>query len=517
MQTFRKLRERDCYYVDKTAYIERLLDEGTHYFLSRPRRFGKSLFLDTLKEFFEGNEELFAGLYIHQRHTWSERHPVVRLSFGGGNFKEPGYLDTNLMAQLDGIEVAAGVSPRYRTAPERFGYLIRSLHEQTGRRVVVLVDEYDKPILDALVEKPEVARANRDYLRGLYGVIKDSDAHVEFTFLTGISKFSKVSLFSQLNNLTDLTLDPVYSSICGYTERDLETVFAPELDGLDRERVREWYNGYGWLGDEKVYNPYDVLLLLRRRRFAAHWFETGTPAFLVETLFERRVSTVALDQTVSTEELLSTFDVEEIGTEALLFQTGYLTITGEEELGGEALYRLGYPNREVRQSLNRVLLRRLVQDPARQTANSMRLARLLEAVDCEGLRDLFHAFFASIPYQRYAARRCRRTNNDIANYEGFYASVFYSYFAALGYEIVVEESSSHGRLDLAVRAGGQVYLFEFKVVELAPAGSALAQLQERDYAAKYRGGDEPIHLIGVEFSRDTRNVTAFEVAAGLGS
>ena len=184
-----------------------------------------------------------------------------------------------------------------------------------------------------------------------------------------------------------------------------------------------------------------------------------------------------------------------------------------------ALYRLGYPNREVRQSLNEHLLSHLVQDPARQTANSMLLARLLEARDCAGLRELFGAFFASIPYQRYAAGRCRRTNNDIANYEGFYASVFYSYFAALGYEITleestVEESSSHGRQDMAVRAGGQVYLFEFKVVELAPAGSALAQLRERDYAAKYRGGGEPIHLIGVEFSRDTRNVTAFEVAAG---
>ena len=226
--------------------------------------------------------------------------------------------------------------------------------------------------------------SNRDYLRGLYGVIKDSDAHVHFTFLTGISKFSKVSLFSQLNNLTDLTLDPVYSSICGYTERDLDTVFAPELGGLDRERVREWYNGYGWLGDEKVYNPYDVLLLLRRREFAAHWFETGTPAFLLDTLFERRVSSVTLDEMVSTEDLLSAFDVEAIGTEALLFQTGYLTITGEETLGGMALYRLGYPNREVRQSLNRVLLRHLVQDPARQTVNSMRLARLLDAVDCTG-------------------------------------------------------------------------------------------------------------------------------------
>ena len=504
MQTFRELRERDCYYVDKTAYVERLLREGKHYFLSRPRRFGKSLFLDTLKELFEGSEALFAGLHIHGGHDWSERHPVIRLSFGGGSFTEPGLLEANVMEQLGAAERRTGVVSEYRTAAGRFAYLLEALHEHTGQRVAVLVDEYDKPILDAL-ETPEIARANRDYLRGLYGVIKDSDAHVRFTFLTGVSKFSKVNLFSQLNNLTDITLDRRYSSICGYTEGDLDTVFAPELAGLDRERVREWYNGYRWRGEEKVYNPYDVLLLFDSREFAAHWFETGTPAFLVDTLFERRVSSVSLDETVSTGDLLSEFDVDRIGTEALLFQTGYLTITGEEELGEEALYRLGYPNREVRQSLNRVLLRQLVQDAAQQTANSMRLARLLQANDCAGLRELFHAFFASIPYQWY-------TNNDIAEYEGYYASVFYSYFAALGYEIAVEESSSHGRLDMAVRTGGRVYLFEFKVVEMSPPGSALAQLRERDYAARYRDRGEPIHLIGVEFSRATRNVTAFEVA-----
>ena len=385
MQTYREVREEDCYYVDKTPYIERLLNEGKHYFLSRPRRFGKSLFLDTLKELFEGNEELFTGLHIHDRGdwNWSAPHPVVRLDFAGGSFKDPGYLQTNLAAQLDGMEVASGVSPRYDTAPERFGYLIRSLHERSGQRVAVLVDEYDKPILDAL-ETPEIACANRDYLRGLYGVIKARDAHVQFTFVTGVSKFTKVSLFSDLNNLTDITLDRRYSGICGYTEEDLEAVFAPELAGLDRERVREWYNGYRWRGAEKVYNPYDVLLLFDSREFKAHWFETGTPAFLVDRLFERRVASVALDRMMGTEDLLSAFDVGRIGTEALLFQTGYLTITAEEELGGMALYRLGYPNREVRQSLNRVLLRQLVQDTERQTANSMRLARLLEAHDCRG-------------------------------------------------------------------------------------------------------------------------------------
>ena len=504
IQTFRKLREDGCYYVDKTAYARRLLDEGSHYFLSRPRRFGKSLFLDTLKELFEGSEELFEGLHIHEHRDWSVSHPVVRLSFGAGHFKEPGYLHVNLMSQLDYVEERAGAKPRYDTAPERFGHLIRALHEHAGQRVVVLIDEYDKPILDAL-EAPDVARANRDYLRGVYGVIKDCDPHVRFVFLTGVSKFSKVSLFSGLNNLEDITLDPRYSSICGYTEADLDTVFAPELPGLDRDAIRDWYNGYSWLGEGKVYNPFDILLMLRNRRFDAWWFETGTPAFLVETLFKRQVSSLALDGMLGSNDLLSAFDVDDIGTEALLFQTGYLTITDQEDLGPEVLYRLGYPNREVRQSLNRSLLRYLVKDSTHQMTNHVRLYRLLEANDFAGLEELFHAFFASIPYEWY-------TNNDIARYEGYYASVFYSYFAALGLDITVEDSTSHGRLDMAVEFNGNVYLFEFKVVELAGEGAAMAQLRSRGYADKYRHLGQPIHLVAVEFSRDTRNVAAFEVA-----
>ena len=437
---------------------------------------------------------------------------MVRLSFGGGSFTEPGLLEANVMEQLGAAERRTGVVSEYRTAAGRFAYLLEALHAQTGQRVAVLVDEYDKPILDAL-ETPEVARANRDYLRGLYGVIKDSDAHVRFTFLTGVSKFSKVNLFLQLNNLTDITLDPgLLVDLRLHRGRPGHGVL-PGARGAGSGAGARVVHGYSLAGRRKVYNPYDVLLLLPAGKFAAHWFETGTPAFLVDTLFERRVASVSLDRTVSTEELLSAFDVggrtaaEHIGTEALLFQTGYLTITGEEELGGRTLYRLGYPNREVRQSLNEHLLRHLVQDVQQQIANSMRLERLLAGHDCAGLKELFQAFFASIPYEWH-------TKNDIANYEGYYASVFYSYFAALGYQIAVEESSSHGRLDMAVRTGGHVFLFEFKVVEMSPPGSALAQLQERDYAARYRGRGEPIHLIGVEFSRQTRNVTAFEVADG---
>ncbi len=511
IQTFCKIREDDCYYVDKTAYIRRLLDEGTHYFLSRPRRFGKSLFLDTLKEVFEGNEPLFEGLYIHDRWDWSVRHPVLRLDFSSGNYQGPDDLRKEVTAQLNALEDEAEVVPRDSEAPARFRHLMKVLHERSGQRVAVLVDEYDKPILDAL-EVPEIARANRDFLRGLYSTVKFADAHIRFTFITGVSKFSKVSLFSGLNNLKDITLDPRYSALCGYTEADLDSVFAPELPGLDRDQIRDSYNGYRWawtsaaetLGDEKVYNPFDILLLFDSREFGAYWFETGTPKFLVETLFKRRVSSLALDEMVGSHELLSTFDVDDIATEALLFQTGYLTITDAEDLGSERLYRLGYPNREVRQSLNRSLLRYLVRDATRQMANSVRLYRLLEANDFAGLETLFHAFFASIPYEWY-------TNNDIAHYEGYYASVFYSYFAGLGLDIAVEDSSSHGRLDMAVLFNGRVYLFEFKVVELASAGAAMAQLQERRYADKYRALGQPIYLIAVEFSKDERNVAAFDV------
>ena len=322
--------------------------------------------------------------------------------------------------------------------------------------------------------------------------------YVRFAFITGVSKFSG------LNNLTDLTLEPEYSAICGYTDADLDAVFAPELLGLDRDQIRDWYNGYTWLGAERVYNPFDILLLFRRRRFDAYWFETGTPTFLVETLFKRRVSSLALGRMEGSSELLSTFDVDDMATEALLFQTGYLTITAAENLGGERLYQLGYPNREVRQSLNRSLLRYLVKDPSRQMADSVRLYRLLEANDFAGLETLFHAFFASIPYEWY-------NNNDIAQYEGYYASVFYSYFAGLGLDIAVEDSSSHGRLDMAVLFNGCVYLFEFKVVELASAGAAMAQLQQRRYADKYRALGQPIYLIAVEFSKDARNLAAFDV------
>ena len=438
IQTFRTLREQGCYYVDKTGYAKRLADEGGRYFLSRPRRFGKSLFLDTLKELFEGGEPLFRGLTVHDGWDWSVNHPVIRLSFGAGDFTQPDYLQEDLADQLEAHEERAGVPVRTASAPVRLRRLIHGVARThrpgrggPGGRV-------RQAILDAL-EDPELARRNRNLLRGLYGTIKDCDAHVRFSFLTGVSRFSKAGMFSGLNSPEDLTLNPSCSAVCGYTEKDLETVFAPELPGLDRAQIRRWYDGYNWLGNENVYNPYDVLLLFRQREFEAHWFETGTPAFLVNTLRERRVSSLDLEAMTGDRSLLSKFDVGDVGTEALLFQSGYLTIKGvERDAGGRARYRLGYPNQEVRQSLNESLLGALAPNASAQLSSGARFRELLGTNDFAGLRELIQAHFDGIPHQWHV-------RNDIADYEGYYASVFYSCLAALGFEAVTTCSPTHLR------------------------------------------------------------------------
>jgi len=518
IQTFRQIREEGYYYVDKTAYACRLgEDAAKHYFLSRPRRFGKSLFVDTLKELYEGSEPLFRGLAIHNAWDWSKRRPVVRLSFAGGNFKRPAELHASVMRQLAACERRAGLPASGVPTPAgRFADLLEALHDQTGERVVVLVDEYDKPILDALEgpgpseergETPAAANAqataNRDDLHGLYGTIKDCDAYVELTFITGVSRFSRVSLFSGLNNLTDLTLNPHYSAICGYTDADLDTVFAPELPGLERDEIRAWYNGYAWRGSENVYNPYAILNLFASREFEAHWFETATPRFLIDTLLRRGFAAPDLENVHADATLLSTFDVDAMPAEALLFQTGYLTIVGEERRDGRTLYRLAYPNREVRRGLNDSLLDALAPS-WRSAGDSGALRRLLAVQDWTGVEALFRRLLAGIPHDWH-----RR--NDIARYEGYWSSVFYAWFRASLDHLAVEDATSRGRLDMALRLEENVYLFEFKVAERSEQGAAPAQLKARRYADKYRAPGRMVHLIGVEVSAETRDVTAFDV------
>jgi hypothetical protein len=508
IQNLREIRERGCYYVDKTGMaIDLIESSGKAFFLSRPRRFGKSLLVDTFKELFEGNRALFEGLAAESRWDWSKRHPVIRISFGGSVLHGRAELDRRIRGLLRRSRVDLGLPRPAEIDPDDvaddLADLIEQAHRQQGATVVVLVDEYDKPILDNITD-PATALAMREGLKNLYSVLKDSDEHLKFVFLTGVSKFSKVSLFSGLNHLRDITLSPRWSALCGYTDEDVDTVFSPELPGLDRNEIRRWYNGYNWLGTS-VYNPFDLLLLFENRIFQPYWFETGTPTFLVNLLAERRFFTPRLQRLQSNHALLSSFDVDQIAPEALLFQTGYLTIhEAREVVPGKWLYLLGYPNHEVESSLNEALLLAYGVPAEAAVDSQVRLIDSLKATDLPALEGLLHALFASIPHDWYR-------NNPLAGFEGHYASVFYSHFAALGLDIRLEDSTNHGRIDMALLFHGQVFVFEFKVVEHAAQGEALQQIKARGYADKYLGRGEPVHLIGVEFSRTARNLVGFEV------
>ena len=431
---------------------------------------------------------------------WSRRTPVITLDFGEGILNDTDLLTASKAMQLEECAEAQGVAPPAAGPIHlRLHSLIRTLHIATGERVVVLVDEYDKPILDHL-HQPERALALREGLRNLYSVLKIQDARLRFVLLTGVSKFSKVSLFSGLNNLKDITLDERFATLCGYTQSELENTFADWLDGVDLVKLRQWYNGYNFLG-ESVYNPFDVLLYLDSRQFRSYWFETGTPTFLINLLKTRRYSIPALETLEAGEELLSSFDVGTIEPETLLFQTGYLTIQERYQRSGLSRYRLRYPNFEVRTSLSAAILNAYIPSVQERLRTESRIYAALETDDPDALRAAFHAFFASIPHDWH-----RR--NDIADYEGYWASVAYCYFAALGLTVIPEDVTNHGRIDLTILWPGRAYLLEFKVIELSRPGRALAQLLSRNYAEKYAG--QPITLIGMEFSRLERNLVGFE-------
>ncbi|WP_404375898.1 ATP-binding protein [Vreelandella aquamarina] len=507
IQTFSDIREGGYYYVDKTPFIEKLANQNKYYFLSRPRRFGKSLLLDTLGCLFEGRKALFEGLYIYDKWDWQQRYPVVRLSFGSGVMQTRQELDVRIRDQLRTERERLELTLTYDTdIAGELAHLLRQAHTHAGQRVVVLIDEYDKPILDNLLN-PALARELREGLKNLYSVLKDADPHLHFVLLTGVSKFSKVSLFSGLNNLNDITLDAPYATICGYTDHDIDTVFAPELSGLDRDEIRRWYNGYRWGGQEvsSVYNPFDVLLLLQKRIFSPYWFESATPTFLVDLLKQRGVFTPQLGNLHAKAQLLGRFDVDDIATEALLFQTGYITIKDvQEPMIGYRLYSLGLPNREVETSLNEFLLPVLGIRDSNAQAYQMALFSVLLQHDLTGLETHLKALYAGLPHDWYR-------NNPIAQYEGHYASVFYSHFAALGVKVTVEDASHHGKVDMSVDFNGHIYLFEFKVVEQLPEGKALEQIKAKGYADKHRASGKPIHLVGVEFSSVKRQIVAFDV------
>ena len=501
LQTFSKLREDNYYYVDKTPLIAKLANEGEYYFLSRPRRFGKSLLLSTLKSAFLGEEELFKGLYLENNWDWSKKHPVIHLSFGGASSVDILYQMIQFNLDSNAKQYDIQLSQSY--LPNRFAELIHALHRKTSLSVVILIDEYDKPILDNLT-KPEFAEKVRDELKNFYSVIKDNDAYIKFVLLTGVSKFSKISLFSGLNNLRDISLDTDYATLCGYTEQEIKQVFTDRIEGVDFKELARWYNGYNFLG-EKVYNPFGILLYLDKHEFKNYWFETGSPSFLLKLVRERQYSIPDMENLTLTEADLGSFDINDISLETILFQTGYLTIDKVERFGDDTLFYLTYPNREVKASLNHYLLGDLIHsNPSTITSNRIMLYNALKQADFDGLKHAISSLFAAIPHDWYR-------KNQMANYEGYYASIVYSCFCALGLTVIAEDSTNQGRIDLTVMLDDKIFIIEFKAInEQTQQGTALAQIKAKNYQQKYVSAEKTVYLIGMEFEKQQRNLSFFE-------
>jgi len=494
IQTFSKIIEGDYLYIDKTEIARSLIDSYQYVFLSRPRRFGKSLFLDTLKNIFEGKRELFRGLLIEDQWNWEVSYPVIKISFSGG-IRSQETLRKNLFYILNDNQERLDITCVEKEDPNQcFAELIKKASQKYHQKVVILIDEYDKPILDNIENIPE-ALLIRDGMRDFYTKIKDNDRYLRFAFLTGVSKFSKVSLFSGLNNLEDISLNPDYGNICGYTQLDLDTTFAPYLEGVDMEQVKRWYNGYNFLGD-RVYNPFDILLFIKNQRtFQNYWFETGTPKFLIALIKKNSYFIPRLNGLQVNKSLVNSFDLENLNLETILFQTGYLTIKRLIPLDMGFGYELGFPNKEVQMSFNDYILQSMTivseNEPIRHE-----LVALMNTGDVGGLEPAIKRLFASIAYNNF-------TNNDIERYEGFYASVLYACFASIGLDIIAEDVSNKGRIDLTIKVGGRTFLFEFKVSD----GEPLEQIKKMRYYEKYYGER---YLIGIVFDPKARNVSKFE-------
>lgn len=497
IQTFSEIRTDDCIYIDKTEQTLALMEQYKYVFLSRPRRFGKSLFLDTLKNIFEANKELFKGLYIYDKYDWSVKYPVIKISFSG-NLRTQNDIIATLEHMLRVNKQTLGVECTQDASPSIcFAELIRRAYEKYNQKVVILIDEYDKPMLDN-IDNLEMANYARELLKGFYSSIKDNDEFIRFAFLTGVSKFSKVSIFSGLNNITDISLNPKYGNICGYTQNDVETSFAKHLEGTDFEKLKEWYNGYSFLGD-RVYNPFDILLFISNNKvYKSYWFETGTPTFLVKLLHEKQYFLPSLDNLVVGEDLLNSFDINNINIETLLYQTGYLTIKEAfyPPMGG-VIYSLKAPNREVQTSLSNSILMYLSNLSSLSVTRNEAYMSLMNP-NLEHFKQTLITLFASIPYTNY-------TKNNIADYEGYYSSVIFAYIYSLGLDTKVEDCTNKGRIDLTVNFNNNVYIIEFKVDK----ENGLEQIKQKNYQQKYLNQNKNIYLVSINFSSEDKNVKEF--------
>ena len=463
--------------------------------------------MDTFKELFEGNEALFRGLAIHDGWDWSKKYPVIKIDFASGVLTSREDLRIRIVHLLKENARNLGVEIDWDTdLAGMLENLVSKTAEHYEAPVVLLVDEYDKPLLDNIEDRSRTLEM-RDGLKDFYSPLKRLDSLLQFVFLTGVSKFSKVNIFSGINNLKDLTLDANYATICGYTQADLETDFAEHLVGVDWDELKFWYNGYNFLG-EPVYNPFDTLLFIsENHNYRNFWFQSGTPTFLIKLLQKNRYFLPDLENIQVSDNQLDSFEVDSIPPAVLLFQSGYLTIASTYRKMNRIFYKLKIPNQEVVSALSDSLFSgyTLIQDqqvPFQTGTYDAMLAGNLGALEAT-LRRMFDA----IPWRNF-------TNNDIADYEGYYASVLYAFFVSITGTVIPEDTTNHGQADLTVRLENNIYVMGIKVIaNKVPAGStnsALEQIRLRDYARKYldQSGVRVFEL-GLVFSQSKRNLVQF--------
>jgi hypothetical protein len=498
-QSFEKLRKSDSLYVDKTEVIHRMITGGRIYFLSRPRRFGKSLLVSTLEAIFKGRKDLFENLYIYDNWNW-EQYPVIKIDWTGINHSTPEKMEDSLVFYLKSIAEDYQITLNVKSAIDYFRDLIEALQKKTGKGVVILIDEYDKPVTahltDSYLEKIKIEVHN------FYQVMKSSDEHLQFVFLTGVSKFSGLSIFSALNNPRDITLREQYVTICGYTQEELESNFSEYIDRAAEhlkitreellEKIRYWYNGYTWDGETAIYNPFSTMNFFEDKEFSGYWFRTGTPTFLINIIQHRDSVEDVLKPIVVDENILDEYDPANISEVPLLFQTGYLTVKQKKLMtDGCAEYTLGVPNTEVNRALLKCLLKAYGKYPDEHYIDKLRRIMQQQIIDCDesGFANSLEVMIATVPYDIHL------------QHEHYYHSLMLLWIRLLGFKIRAEEHTNIGRSDAVWEQSGFTVVAEIKYAAKKKINillkEAMTQIHEKRYYNKYTG---QVLLLGIAFS-----------------
>lgn len=500
IQNFEKIRTDGYVYVDKTALIHRMVSSGSYYFLSRPRRFGKSLLISTLEAYFQGKRELFQGLAMETlEENWVKR-PVLHLDLNIGKYDTPDSLEKILNETVSKWEEIYGTGVAESTIALRFKGVVGRAYQQSGERVAILIDEYDKPLLQAIGNE-ELQREFRNTLKPFYGVLKTMDGCIKFAMLTGVTKFGKVSVFSDLNNLNDITMDRRYLSLCGMTEKEIHDNFEEELhelamaQGMTYEEtcneLRTCYDGYHFTYDcEGIYNPFSLLNIFDKKEFDNYWFETGTPTYLVDLLKRSHYNLERLAHEETSSDVLNSIYGDEEPL-PVIFQSGYLTIKGYDKRFG--LYRLGYPNREVEEGFVKFLMPFYTRySKIEAPFEIQKFIQELESGQPEAFLKRLRSFFADTPYEL------------VSELELHYQNVLFIIFKLVGFYTQAEYHTSEGRIDLVVKTSDYIYLMEFKLN--GTAEEAMEQINSKHYALPFEADTRKLFKIGVNFSNKTRNI-----------